>query len=36
MFFWLLFAIDYLFQRDVWIGFSEDILLQLEFTMLDG
>ena len=32
----LLFACEYLFQRDVWIGFSEHFLLQLELAMLDG
>ena len=31
-----LFTVKYLFQRDVWIGFSEHVLLQLEFAMLDG
>jgi len=24
------------FQRDVWIGFSEDVFLQFEFAVLDG
>jgi len=31
----LLFS-QYLFQCNVWIGFSEHILLQLELTVLDG
>ena len=33
---WLLFAVEYLFQRNVWIGFSEHLFLQLELAMLDS
>ena len=32
----LLLTVEYLLQRDVWIGFSEHVLLQFEFAMLDG
>jgi len=34
--FLLLFAVEYLFQRDVGIAFPEHVLFQLQLAMLDG
>ena len=34
--FFLLSAVEYLFQRDIWIALSEHVLLQFELAMLDG
>ena len=32
----MLFAVEYLFQRDVWTALAKHIFLQFEFAMLDG